>query len=90
MNKIFSFKELTNENKLLKAIQKRQEAALRRYEGTNAELPRIINSHQEELRVLQARHKKLSLQYKNTCAALKEKENELQSLQVIFKVYCTY
>ncbi|XP_008212504.1 intracellular protein transport protein USO1 isoform X1 [Nasonia vitripennis] len=77
----FHLNELSNENKLLKAIQKRQDAALKRYEGTNAELPRIINTHHEDLRVLQTKHKKLRSQYKEKCEQLKEKENELHSLQ---------
>lgn len=74
--------ELSNENKLLKSLQKRQDSALKRYEGTNAELPRIINSHHEELRVLQVKYKKLKALQKETCDLLKEKENELQQLQV--------
>ncbi|XP_076661842.1 uncharacterized protein LOC143365498 isoform X2 [Halictus rubicundus] len=74
-------KELANENRLLKSLQKRQDSALKRYEGTNAELPRIINSHQEELRILQIKYKKLKALHKETCHLLKEKENELQQLQ---------
>ncbi|XP_012261229.2 putative protein tag-278 isoform X1 [Athalia rosae] len=77
----YRLNELANENRLLKALQKRQDSALRRYEGTNAELPRIINSHHEELRVLQAKYKKLKSQHKDTCDLLKEKENELHTLQ---------
>lgn len=77
-----SLQELANENKLLKALQKRQDSALKRYEGTNAELPRIINSHHEELRVLQIKYKKLKILHKETCDLLKEKDNELQQLQV--------
>lgn len=85
-NYIFS-QELANENKLLKALQKRQDSALKRYEGTNAELPRIINSHHEELRVLQIKYKKLKTLQKETCDLLKEKENELQQLQVNINMY---
>lgn len=77
----YRLNELANENKLLKALQKRQDSALKRYEGTNAELPRIINSHHEELRVLQIKYKKLKTLQKETCDLLKEKENELQQLQ---------
>ena len=79
--------ELANENKLLKALQKRQDSALKRYEGTNAELPRIINLHHEELRVLQSKYKKLKTLQKETCDLLKEKENELQHLQVNINIY---
>lgn len=63
-------------------MQKRQDSALRRYEGTNAELPRIINSHHEELRVLQAKYKKLKELHRDTCNSLKEKETELYSVNV--------
>lgn len=72
---------MANENRLLKALQKRQDSALRRYEGTTAELPKIINSHHEELRILQIKYKKLKALHKETCDILKEKENELHSLQ---------
>ncbi|XP_046820726.1 putative leucine-rich repeat-containing protein DDB_G0290503 isoform X1 [Vespa crabro] len=77
----YHLNELANENRLLKALQKRQDSALRRYEGTTAELPKIINSHQEELRILQIKHKKLKALHKNISDLLKEKENELYSLQ---------
>ncbi|XP_076398263.1 uncharacterized protein LOC100881552 isoform X2 [Megachile rotundata] len=77
----YQLNELNNENKLLKSLQKRQDSALKRYEGTNAELPRIINSHHEELRVLQIKYKKLKTVQKETRDLLKEKENELQQLQ---------
>ncbi|CAK9817047.1 Lebercilin-like protein [Anthophora plagiata] len=77
----YQLNEIASENKLLKSLQKRQDSALKRYEGTNAELPRIINSHHEELRVLQIKYKKLKAIQKETCDLLKEKENELQQLQ---------
>ncbi|EZA47474.1 Lebercilin-like protein [Ooceraea biroi] len=76
----YHLNELANENRLLKALQKRQDSALRRYEGTNAELPRLINSHHEELRVLQTKYKKLKELHKDTCNLLKEKESELHSV----------
>ncbi|XP_012060812.1 PREDICTED: intracellular protein transport protein USO1 [Atta cephalotes] len=75
----YHLNELANENRLLKALQKRQDSALRRYEGANAELPRLINSHHEELRVLQTKYKKLKELHKDTCNLLKERENELYS-----------
>ncbi|XP_043276614.1 lebercilin [Venturia canescens] len=78
----YHLNELSNENRLLKALQKRQDSALRKYEGKNAELPRIINSHHEELKVLQTKYKKLRMQHKQTCDLLKEKETEIYSLQV--------
>ncbi|XP_015112470.1 myosin-J heavy chain [Diachasma alloeum] len=77
----YHLNELANENRLLKALQKRQDSALKRYEGANAELPRIINSHHEELKVLQTKYKRLRSQHKQTCDLLKEKDNEIHTLQ---------
>uniref|UniRef100_A0A0C9RS51 LCA5L protein n=1 Tax=Fopius arisanus TaxID=64838 RepID=A0A0C9RS51_9HYME len=77
----YHLNELANENRLLKALQKRQDSALKRYEGTNAELPRIINSHHEELKVLQTKYKRLRSQHKLTCDLMKEKDNEVHTLQ---------
>ncbi|XP_034948933.1 lebercilin [Chelonus insularis] len=77
----YHLNELANENKLLRALQKRQDSALKRYEGTNAELPRIINSHHEELKVINMKYKQLKAQHRYTCDLLKEKENEIHSLQ---------
>lgn len=79
----FHLNELSNENKLLKVIQKRQDAALKKYEGSNAELPRIINSHHEDYRVLEAKFKKLKAQHRETSDTLKDKESELHVLQVL-------
>lgn len=67
-------------------MQKRQDSALRRYEGANAELPKLINSHHEELRVLQTKYKKLKELHKDTCILLKERENELHSANVSFSI----
>ncbi|KAL7287830.1 hypothetical protein TKK_0017902, partial [Trichogramma kaykai] len=77
----YHLNELSNENKLLRAIQKRQDSALKRYEGSNAELPRIINAHHEDFRVLQARHGKLRAQCKELQDRLKDKDSELLTLQ---------
>ncbi|XP_014233170.1 kinesin-like protein KIF15 [Trichogramma pretiosum] len=77
----YHLNELSNENKLLRAIQKRQDSALKRYEGSNAELPRIINTHHEDFRVLQAKHSKLRAQCKELQDRLKDKDSELLTLQ---------
>ncbi|XP_063983404.1 lebercilin isoform X2 [Diachasmimorpha longicaudata] len=77
----YHLNELANENRLLKALQKRQDSALKRYEGANAELPRIINSHHEELKVLQTKYKRLRSQHKQACDLMKEKDNEIHTLQ---------
>jgi hypothetical protein len=56
-----SLQELFKENRLLKTIQKRQELALSKYEGTKAELPQLIRSHNEEVRILRAMVKQVSI-----------------------------
>ncbi|XP_051166910.1 lebercilin-like protein isoform X4 [Leptopilina boulardi] len=77
----YHLNELANENRLLKTLQTRQDSALRKYEGTNAELPRIINTHHEELRVLQTKYKKLKSQYRSNCELLKEKDVKIHIIQ---------
>jgi hypothetical protein len=56
-----SLQELFTENRLLKTLQKRQDLALSKYEGTNAALPQLIHSHNEEVRVLRANVKLVSV-----------------------------
>jgi hypothetical protein len=71
-----SLQELFTENRLLKTLQKRQDLALSKYEGTTAALPQLIRSHNEEVRVLRANVKHVSAadaylpvdEYINTCA----------------------
>lgn len=41
------------ENRTLKTIEKRQEVALSKYEGTHAKLPQVIRSYSEDIRTLQ-------------------------------------
>ena len=55
-----SLQELFTENRLLKTLQKRQDLALSKYEGTKAALPRLIRSHNEEVRFLRANLKHVS------------------------------
>lgn len=73
---------MATENKLLKTLQRRQDLALRKYEGTNAELPRIINTHHEELRILQSKYKNLKCQHRSNCELLKQKEVKILLIQV--------
>ena len=55
-----SLQELFTENRLLKTLQKRQDLALSKYEGTKAALPQLIRSHNEEVRFLRANLKHVS------------------------------
>ncbi|KAK3926657.1 Lebercilin-like protein [Frankliniella fusca] len=73
--------ELCTENRLLRSLQKRQDLALDRYEGTQAQLPQLVRSHQEEVRVLRTKYKTLKQQFRSVTHTLKEREMELQNLK---------
>ncbi|XP_053602933.1 filamin-A-interacting protein 1 [Plodia interpunctella] len=77
----YHLQELSNENRVLRALQKKQEIALQRYENSNAELPQVLNSHSEEMRVQQTKYKQLKQQYKETAQKLKERDTQLQQLK---------
>lgn len=73
--------ELCTENRLLRSLQKRQDLALDRYEGTQAQLPQLVRSHQEEVRVLRTKYKTLKHQLRSVTNTLKERDIELQNLK---------
>ncbi|KAL4709983.1 hypothetical protein ACJJTC_001028 [Scirpophaga incertulas] len=77
----YHLQELSNENRVLRAIQKKQEIALQRYENSNAELPQVLNSHNEEIRIQQSKYKQLKQQYKEATQKLKERDMQLQQLR---------
>ncbi|CAH2106922.1 unnamed protein product [Euphydryas editha] len=77
----YHLQELSNENRILRALQKKQEIALQRYENSNAELPQILNSHNEEMRIQQSKYKQLKQQYKEVSMKLKEKDLQYQQLK---------
>ncbi|XP_037301506.1 LOW QUALITY PROTEIN: myosin-11-like [Manduca sexta] len=77
----YHLQELSNENRVLRAVQKKQEIALQRYENSNAELPQVLNSHTEEMRIQQSKYKQLKQQYKEVTQKLKEKDMQLQQLR---------
>lgn len=68
------FKELTNENRLLRTLHKRQDSALAKYESSNAELPQLLNSHAEEIRMWQIKYKNLQNQNRDLANKLKQKD----------------
>lgn len=72
---------LTNENRLLKTIHKRQDSALAKYEGSTAELPRILNSHAEELRICRVKCRELSLKNHELAKQIKQKDENIVELQ---------
>ncbi|XP_052750485.1 lebercilin [Galleria mellonella] len=77
----YHLQELSNENRILRALQKKQEIALQRYENSNAELPQVLNSHNEEMRVQQSKYKQLKQQFKEVSQKLKERDMQLQHLK---------
>ncbi|XP_063361020.1 myosin heavy chain, fast skeletal muscle [Cydia amplana] len=77
----YHLQELSNENRILRAMQKKQEIALQRYENSNAELPQVLNSHTEEIRIQQLKYKQLKQQMKETLTKLKERDMQLQQLR---------
>lgn len=58
-----------------------------RYEGANAELPRLIQTHEEEIRFLTEKNKQLRKNVRELNEQLKHKSDELQSLQEQLKHY---
>ncbi|XP_030761377.1 lebercilin-like protein isoform X2 [Sitophilus oryzae] len=73
----FHLVEVARENQVLKTLQKRQDKALSKYENTNADLPRLLHSHEEEIRVLSDRNKNLKKHVKDLTEQLKLREDEL-------------
>lgn len=66
--------ELTTENRLLKAIHKRQDSALAKYEKSNADLPQLLNAHAEEMRMWQSKYRTLKQQNKELQDKIKQKD----------------
>lgn len=65
---------MTAENRLLKSLHKRQDSALSKYENSNAELPKLLHSHSEEVRVWQARCRNLQRINKELQGKIKQKD----------------
>nr|XP_023024976.1 coiled-coil domain-containing protein 18 [Leptinotarsa decemlineata] len=73
----YHLSELSKENQILKTLQKRQDKALSKYENTNADLPRLIHSHEEQIRFLSEKNKSQRKTIKELNDLLKVKEEEL-------------
>jgi hypothetical protein len=65
---------LTAENRLLKSLHKRQDSALSKYESSSAELPTLLHSHAEEVRVWQTRCRNLQRLNKELQGKIKQKD----------------
>ncbi|XP_018905336.2 uncharacterized protein [Bemisia tabaci] len=73
--------ELVEENRVLNALLKRQERALKKYEGEEAQLPQLIKTHSDEMRVLQTKYKQLKTKCHDMEQKLKGRDNELNCLR---------
>ena len=65
---------------MLKSLHKRQDSALSKYESSSAELPRLLNSHSEEVRVWQTRSRNLQRQNKELQGKMKQKDTIILTL----------
>ncbi|XP_062544506.1 lebercilin isoform X2 [Armigeres subalbatus] len=72
--------ELTKDNRLLRALQKRQDSALSKYENSNAELPKLLHSHAEEIRTHQTKYRNLLNQNKELLNKLKQKDAHILTI----------
>ncbi|XP_001663879.2 lebercilin-like protein isoform X2 [Aedes aegypti] len=72
--------ELTKDNRLLRALQKRQDSALSKYENSNAELPKLLHSHAEEIRTYQTKYRNLQNQNKELLNKLKQKDAHILTI----------
>jgi len=66
------------ENRLLKIMERRQENALSKYEGTHAQLPQVIKSYSADIRTLQTRLKTMKNSYREL-----EDRNRLISTELL-------
>ncbi|XP_025195971.1 asparagine-rich protein [Melanaphis sacchari] len=69
---------LVSENRILKMMERRQENALSKYEGTHAQLPQVIKSYSEDIRSLQTRLKYTKNSYREL-----ENRNHLLSTELL-------
>uniref|UniRef100_A0A182P9J7 Lebercilin domain-containing protein n=1 Tax=Anopheles epiroticus TaxID=199890 RepID=A0A182P9J7_9DIPT len=72
--------ELTKELRMLKSVQKRQDSALSKYVNSNAELPKLLNSHAEEIRTWQTKYRNLQNQNKELISKLKAKDAHILTI----------
>ncbi|KAH8234762.1 hypothetical protein KR032_002798, partial [Drosophila birchii] len=71
---------LAHENRMLRTLHNRQSSALNKYESNNAELPQLLHSHAEELRVWQTKYRNLQAVNKDLEQKVKQKEAIILSL----------
>lgn len=64
----------------MKTVHKRQDSALSKYENSNAELPQLLSSHAEEVRMWTTRCRELQQKNKELQMNLKQKEALIMSI----------
>lgn len=64
----------------MKTLQRRQDNALSKYVGSYAELPQLLNSHDEEIRVLQTKYRNLNLQNREVGKRVLQKDKTINEL----------
>ncbi|XP_047520951.1 uncharacterized protein LOC125060207 [Pieris napi] len=77
----FHLQELSNENKILRTMQKKQEVALQRYDSSSAELPQVLSAHSEEMRVQHAKYQQARRRLRDLEGQLRDRDLRLQTLQ---------
>jgi len=65
---------------MLKTLHQRQGLALAKYESSNSELPQLLKSHSEELRMWQTKFKNMHLAKKDLEQRLQQRETLVTSL----------
>lgn len=69
--------DLEQENRSLKTTIRRQEKALDKYDNANAELPRLLKNHQEEIRIWNEKYKSLQKKVQELANCLKHRDQSL-------------
>lgn len=69
-----------NENRLFRTLHKRQDNALAKFENSSTELPQIIKSHAEELRVWHTKCRSLNVQNRELNKKIQQKDKTINEL----------
>ncbi|KAF5288715.1 hypothetical protein FQA39_LY15287 [Lamprigera yunnana] len=77
----FHLAELQKENRALRNLQTRQDKALSKYEGTNADLPKLLKTYEEDIRMLTTKNKTLRKSVKESNEQLKTKDEEIMGVR---------
>lgn len=73
------------ENQDLKMMERRQGDALFKYEETHAQLPQVIKSYSEDIRLLQTRVRQMKKSYRDLENSYRTQTAELQAVQRQYK-----